>query len=1213
MQSQDSPASTVSVTATATATSATEQKLNLPDTTDAVTEMTDNKEPATTIDATQNQQLHDATVATTEMVVNRKAHTHVLTPAEDLFNSLFATEKTPPTTPGSVASSGTLIDPSSRKVSPLDLGTLGKDSPNAVKDFAYPSPDSIRVDPVAVIEEETKKGLLKQLKKKVAAEEKASRKSEKLAARTKTLSAELKSAKAAVENRDAQADIAKIHANAMTVSNVVLRQLMEDVSRGLSRENNGTQANGTASEGEAKWDQQKEEFLQGHLRGVDESSASAYGRMQILENASAVRGQDLDDTFGLKSVPQENPLPTNEVVESKESKSSAAQPPSQQASEGAQTDVVVSTSFTGTSEDTQPETTAEASEVPPKEKVGDFFEKYGFDPAEIARTVSSVNPSGNQASEEKDTKEVTPEEEAFQEIEDSEVDPMAEEAILTPLQEYQQQNLNLGEESATGRSQVMADPIAADFDDATPDQEDPTESDGEDQACEADEDTSPSTAESLGLESACDEEEPVTEEPVTDAARNDVQAQAVTESHEASIQQQYEFSEPAGPATLWGILQSDRTENDATEIASAQENAANAVIAGLARIRSIIQSGQSESNANDVAGTDDDAATVSERPGPTTLWGKLQSSQSENEARDDSSTSPAERPTPGSGHAEDPVTQEPITDATRDHDHVQAENEGHEDDIHGNYEFPEPAGPATLWGILQSSHDENGAKDIADVGEDTVDDVTAGVSEAAGPTTQPSLSEHEANDNAHVVEEAADSPDAEGPASLWEILHEVGGQEVAGDEAAGASDEEPPGPATLWGILRSDHDTPVDHSRDIELSDNGRMDGDVVPGQSEDNDVAGAQDEEDKEPCDLPYDTPLPDSSENTNGLHDTNDNEKEPPKKVTETPTDDEHPSSSSHGSVDDDVIAVEEIDTQEVIAEEAVGAIGAECPPGTLETVSNPIGGSKTVEVSECELDNGATEAVDVHETTISVHANTPVGAAEDRNEYAGDATAARMADQEESAAEEANACEVPATPEELKDSDVGDIQVVEEIAVTGTSPLPTATAEEEGVSGKGAILDRTTVIGNMQATCCEDTDDHNMAIGSSGTTAEGSNAVSPVPLAQTLSLPSTSSTTPRAISPYHVEQFDFFGPVPQPKEVTKTEKRRQERKRAAAKREEEKKLRLRMEEEAKNTPEAIAQREAEELKSLGEKRLRLQQARMDAVAKAEEQARLARLAGR
>lgn len=656
---------------------------NLPGTMDTVTELTYNKDSTAATGVSQDKQLPEATDVATEMAANRKAHKHVLAPGEDLFKSLFAAEKTPPTTPGSVASSGTLIDPSSRKVSPLDLESLGKDTPTAVKDFAYPSPDSVRTDPVAVIEEATKRGLLKEVKKMIAAGKKASRKAENLVARTKTLSAELKSATAAVENVVAQADLAKVLANAMTVSNVVLRQMIKDMS-----------------EGEAKLDQKKDEVLQEHLRGVGESNASAYGRMTILENASGVRGQDLDTTSSRKSVAQEQPSPTNEAVESKESESSINTLPTQQAPEEPQTDVVVSASVTGASEETQPETIAQASEVPPKETTGDSFDKYGPDPAKFARLVSSVTPTANQDSEEKDSEEVTLEKEAIQEVNEHEVDPMADNVVLTALQQYQQLHLNLGQESAAGRSQEMVDPIATHFEDATPEQDNPSEVDGEDQVSEADEDTSPSAAEHLNLESARDEE-PVVQDLISDAIRNDDQVQAVDEGHEVRTYDNYEFSEPAGPATLWGILQSDHNNNNATEFANASDEAASvSQPAGPAAIEdATLQSDQTENNANDLADTHDDAAGVLEPPGPATLWGILQSSQKEDVAEDGADAMDA---TAGMAEAAGPTTQSVLSEAN--------DNPIAGDEIAG---APETVGPALSWGIIRSDQGENVVEEAA--------------------------------------------------------------------------------------------------------------------------------------------------------------------------------------------------------------------------------------------------------------------------------------------------------------------------------------------------------------------------------------------------------------------------------------------------------------------------------------------------------------------
>ena len=1043
MQEQGSPDSTSSVTAAVAdqkpTAAAADQGQHHSSVTDTVTEMTDNEEPATSLAATQDQQLPGSTEAVMEMMSDQGSRKYALAPGEDLFKSLFAAEKTPPDSPGSVASSGTLIGPSSRKVSPFDLGTLTKGSPTAVKDFAHPSPDSIRVDPVTMIDEQTKKELLKQVKEKTAAKEKASQKSEKLAARNTALGAELKSAKATAKNRDAQADIAKAHANAMTVSNVVLRQLMKDVSDGLSRENNGIQVQGGQSEGETTWDQRTEESLRKHLRDVDESRASAYGRMARLENASAEQCQGLDNTIDQGLIQKENPSPTGEVVLQQESVSVAVQLSGRQASKEVQTDVVGSSSSINASEQIQPETTFEGSEIGSKEKAGGFFEKYGIDAAELSRVLNSVTPT-TQKEPEKDT-EVTQGEEALPEVDEHEVDSTVDTSALIALQEYQRQDLNIDEESAPARSKAMADPIATDFEDATPDQDDSSESDDEDQVLEADDYTSPSTAE-------------------------------------------------------------------------------NAV-----------------------------------------------------------------------------YIQEPITNAIANQDDVQDVDQDHEGGIDGNYEFSEPAGPANLLGILQSNQNENNAKDNADAAEDT-----AGVPETADSPAQSSPNEREAGDIADADEKAPNVSEVAGSAPLPPgILPSEQGekvledQEVAAHEAAHASNYEAPGPANLWGILKSNFEIPANNSNKEGSGEQVEGNGDMATDESESNGVAVVRDHDNAELIDLSQDN----LQEDTNGPDDVNDSGEESPNS-TIPPTLKEDAASSPHGSADGDDITVEEVDTQDVNSEKVMDTIGVASPADIVETVTDSIGGPQVVEENEHELENGAAEVVHLHETTITIDANTPVGAAETVSEYPDDATVAQKEDQEEQAAEEANGSEVTTTPEQMSGScEKKDAQLVDDNAVADATPLREAIAEEKEGLQEDETMKESTATGKLQVTCedCADTDDHglqNVAIASSSITAERSGANNAVVHTQNLSSSSTSSTPPRPSSPFQVEIFDFIGPVPQPKELNKTQKRKLERKRAAAKIKEEKAFRRHMEEEAAKTPEALAQREAEEMKLLGEKRLKLQEAK-------------------
>ena len=1160
MQEQGSPDSTSSVTAAVAdqkpTAAAADQGQHHSGVTDTVTQMTDNEEPATSLAARQDQQLPGSTEAVIEMMSDQGSRKYALAPGEDLFKSLFAAEKTPPDSPGSVASSGTLIGPSSRKVSPFDLGTLTKGSPTAVKDFAHPSPDSIRVDPVTMMEEQTKKELLKQVKEKTAAKEKASRKSEKLAARNTALSAELKSAKATAKNRDVQADIAKAHANAMTVSNVVLRQQMKDVSDGLSRENNGTQVQGGQSEGETTWDQRTEESLRKHLRDVDESRASAYGRMARLENTSAEQCQGLDNTIDQGLIQKENPSPTGEVVLQQESVSVAVQLSGRQASKEVLTDVVGSSSSTDASEQTQPETTAE---VTSKEKVGGFSEKYGVDPAELSRILNYVTSTAQKEPEKKDT-EVTQGEGALPEVEEPEVDATIDTAALTALEDYQRRDLALDEESATARSKAMVDPIATDFEDATPDQDDSSESDGEDQVFEADNDTSPSTAENAVY----------IQEPITNAIANQDDVQDVDQDHEGGIDGNYEFSEPAGPANLWGILQSNQNENNAKDNADAAEDTA-----GVPETADPpAQSSPNEREAGDNADADEKALNVSEVAGSAPLPGMHRSEQGEKVVED----------------------QE-----------VAAHEAAHASD----YEAP---GLANLWGILKSNSEipaNNSNKE--------------GSGEQVEGNGDMATDESE-NNGVAVVRDHDNASDGEapGPANLWGILKsnfeipvdkcnkEGSGEQAKGNgdmgteesESSGVgvtrdhdnvSDGEAPGPANLWGILKSNSEIPVDKSNKEGSGEQVEGNEDMATDESESNGLAVLRDHDNAELIDPSQDN----LQEDTNGPDDVNDSGEESPNS-TIPPTLKQDAASSPHGSADGDDITVEEVDTQDVNSEEVMDTIGVASPVDIVETVTDSIGGPQVVEENEHELENGAAEVVHLHETTITIDVNTPVGAAEAASEYPDDATVAQKEDQEEQAAEEANGSEVTTIPEQMSGScEKEDSQLVDDDAVAGATPLREAIAEEKEGLQEDKTLKESTAPSKLQVTCeeCADKDHHeaqDVDIASSSVTAERPGANNAVVHTQTLSTSSTSSTPPRPSSPFQVERFDFIGPVPQPKELNKTQKRKLERKRAAAKIKEEKALRRHMEEEAAKTPEALAQREAEELKLLGEKRLKLQEAK-------------------
>lgn len=623
------------------------QDQDAPGTTNFFKKMAVSQDPAASADTTQDQELLSSTKTLTDTVADRKPRKYVMTTGEDLFQSLFATEKTPPTSPGSVGSDSTLVDPSSRKVSPADSEIRAKGSPIAVRDFAYASSDSKPVlDQEAVIEEDTKRQLLKQLKKKTAAEEKGSRKVVKLTARNKTLGAQLKSAKSNVQNREAQADLAKTHANAMTLLNVVLRRVVQDLSNELSREKNGAHVQGTQSQGETTWSQQKEESLENHLELADEFRTNAYNHMARLKNASVERSQgmdDIDDMDGQGSIQEETMSLMSETVGPKEYGSVAVEVLDQEASEIPHVELVGSNSSTSGSEGTQPETKVEGSEGRPEEKDGGVFEASGLDPAALSGTANSVTPTVQEDSEKMDAEEISCAKEALDAVKEHETedDKMEEEQIgsqgFSSEETTNQVELSVEwifpgpkpEESAVRKGQAMADPIATNLEDATPDEEGLSESSGEDQVSEADDNGSSPVVKDRVSGSDYDGN-PAVHEPITDDNTKHNDIRGVDTGCEGCLDRDYEFSEAAGPATLWGIFQANQRENEVEDRADVGEEAAGVPeAAGPATLWRILRSEQCESEVDDQHGACDDAADVSqvEDPGPATLWGILKSNR----------------------------------------------------------------------------------------------------------------------------------------------------------------------------------------------------------------------------------------------------------------------------------------------------------------------------------------------------------------------------------------------------------------------------------------------------------------------------------------------------------------------------------------------------------------------------------------------------------
>ena len=1074
----------------------------------------------------QGQNSLGSASAVTAAMSDPEPENDVSTKGELIFQSLFEAKETPPGSPGSATSSSTLVGPQSRKV-----------SPTAVKDFAYtPSDNNHVLDPVAVIEGNTKKQLLKQLQKKTAAEEKASRKAVKLSARNKTLRAQLESAKANQQG-DSQAHLAITHANAMTVSNVVLRQVVQDLSNELSREKNVAGIQGSESQGEVG-------FFEKY--GIDPAVLS--GTVNPVTPV-VQKNSEKKNTQGVSHTEE-----ALDQVKEHEAGSFAEE-----------TDLATlkDSQHLELQKDEDSCTDDEAEEEQAEEKQV----RSGGCPAEKTQTADQVE-------EAQIGDDISPADEAKEQVESN------VEWIFPGLKP---------KESGVGKGQAMADSIATVPEDALPDQDGISESSGEDQEFEVDDDNSPPTFEEPASMSDGDENT-AAQEPTTES-HDDIQD--VGNCDEIFVNQNFEFSEPAGPATLWSILKPTQCENEAECEAVAGEG----------------------------------AAEISEVPSPAIL----QSNEDENEVEDQALAD------------EETAAAEPTTDPMPNHDHDQEVGSSQEYFVNQNFEFAEPAGPANLWGILNSDQVEDRAVAGGEAASEEATDEKVAVEEATGaePASDPMPShDHDHNVSSsqeHFVNQNFEFAEPEGPANLWGILEsdhmegravaggEAAGEEAAvedtaGEEAAGESEAEVPesevsgaevseaevpeaeipGPANLWGILESDHKSSDHDLGDEEAGEQAQVEGNTVPDASESNGVAGVQDQEDEELVDLPRDGYSPDFHGDVNELYDVSDAEEESLESTTiMTPPDTEGTAPSPCGSIKGDIsdnVTVQEVGIQEVAVEVTVDAIGPGASEISVEAVTEPIGGLKVVEEEDHETANDAAEAVEPQEPVETVDRNTPIAVIDDVLETAsGDATLAEgSADGDEKAAQEANASEVHVVSEELNNKcDKGKAKLGENDAIAGAGPFRLSSAgPQEGEKTGGPV-----VFGNLGVTYEDFNDDedyelHDVAFGGPSTSAaECSHPTSGVVHAQLATPPSPSLAPPS----YHVETFDFIPQMLQPKELTKNQKRKLERMRAAAKKKDEAAEKRRMEEEAAKTPEALAQRQAEADAKLGERRLKLQTARM------------------
>lgn len=590
---------------------------------------------------------------------DQKHRKYVLTTTgDDPFQSLNAKDKTPPTSPGGESSCSTLVDPSSRKVSPSDLTMGGEASLTAVKDFAYPPWDSNYVrDPVSIIEENMKLELVRQLERKnMAGERKACREAEKQKGRDQTLSAEVEEARRNLLNGEVRADLAKVHANAMILSNVVLRQ-SQDIKDGMIRGQRGAKFQMAWSAGETFRNQEKEGSLRNHLGCAGTFTPSAYACTQRSEYATETSGEGLDDVVSQGCMQQESMQPKGENLELQQSRPIEAL--DRQISEELHAGWIGSKDSATISGGTQLKPNAEDPLGRSKGKVVDtLFEKPVLDAAMLVDTTNSLDPAVSEAI--KDVKMRVPEVNAvtdetgiaaiFQNNQQAGPnrykDPGTDDElkILTnskaqnknlPLQQDNTQKGQIFSECsfvpASTESFEMANPGNNSPQQPAPEDSSPTESSGDNDILEANDDNSPSTDAHPQLQ--------------TDLERNDTQGTCI--GHEGGSNGIFEFSEAAGPATLWGILQSNRSEIKAENKAYTVEEATGVSdAAGPATLWGILRSNQSEDGAEDRGAVEEEVAVVSAVPGAATLWGNLQSNAHKSEVgeQEDADDAAAENP-----------------------------------------------------------------------------------------------------------------------------------------------------------------------------------------------------------------------------------------------------------------------------------------------------------------------------------------------------------------------------------------------------------------------------------------------------------------------------------------------------------------------------------------------------------------------------------------
>ena len=640
----------------------------IPSVIDAVPKKSINDELTTSADRVRDQEHPGAETTTLGTKADQKPRKYVLESGENLFHSLYATDKTPPTSPGSASSSSTLVDPSSRKVSPSDSTMGSKSSPIAAKDFAYSSLDEKHVrDPLSIVEENTKLELLWQLKNKTIGEKMASRAAEKRKAKNLALSAELDATKEKLRSKEVEADVTRTHANALILSNFALRNAMQDDTNAPRDEQHGVEVETTKSAGGMIEHQGLEGDLQNNFRPAGTSVASAYSHGTVLSESPDEFGEGLAHAGAQDSIQQEQMPPTSDNSESEHLESNTVEDVHRRASEEPQT-ALIGSRISASASASQLEGNAEGFLGRSKGKVDDLSKEIRSDELATSGTMTSVESSGSKVFKEgkaQGQKDPTDDIGIASNQDDQGASSSINRTQHSENSNTQVQNSLHGHDQKVEQKTYIGHSIAHDSTHLLKSTNSTTNmsNDARNMAIE------PRTEEELLSELSDightpishdkklpikvehqaddksegeedeDEDEVIYEDDDDELFDQDDDVKGKCIGREGVSHDPFEFSEPAGPATLWGILQTNQEDEAAEKVNAVEE-----------------------------------AATVSDAAGPATLWGILHSHQSEQQAKH---TTVADRNTaeldldteaPANSAAVDPVDQggwEPNPDPDR--------------------------------------------------------------------------------------------------------------------------------------------------------------------------------------------------------------------------------------------------------------------------------------------------------------------------------------------------------------------------------------------------------------------------------------------------------------------------------------------------------------------------------------------------------------------